>query len=278
MPIQSIVGIRVVHTVSRDRNLGYFKSDAGDIRSLNIILMILKGRTVFTIDRKRILAGRNDIICFDTGRVSEKYPSSSHSISYRLVSFEIISQDRKPLILSDLGFPVKINVQKPGRIRSLLTALHETFQSGNPFRLPLCSKMGLELLMTLHTRRKDAGRYEQLTLQPLHFRIREALEYINAHYKMRMSVATLAQKACMHPAYFSHLFKKEVGLPPHQYVLEVKIAKAKDFLVTHDKALAYTGEELGFHDHSHFYRTFRRITGQSPRAFVNANKILYDPR
>ena len=53
---------------------------------------------------------------------------------------------------------------------------------------------------------------------------------------------------------------------------EYKIRRAKDFLLSYDEPLLNAGEELGFHDYSHFYRTFKRVTGMTPSEFVRRHK------
>ncbi|MFH0918800.1 MAG: AraC family transcriptional regulator [Fibrobacterota bacterium] len=265
-----------MHAATRDKSPNYSKSDAGDPRRLNIVLMVMSGKTVFRLGQERVEAGKGDVICFDTGMLSEKFPGRSKFLSYLLVTFEMIAQDRRLLTFSELGVPARIQPNRPYRIRSLLQSIIATFRSGEPLRLLVCAGLCLELLKALNAEKAVDNRC--LEKRPIHYRVREALEYINLNYKKRIDVPFLAKQACMHPAYFSHLFRKEIGMAPHRYVIEVKIAKAKDLLVNHGLPIALLGEELGFHDHSHFHRTFRRLTGVSPGEYAKKNMTLYDPR
>jgi AraC family transcriptional regulator len=61
-------------------------------------------------------------------------------------------------------------------------------------------------------------------------------------------------------------------MSPYQYILEVKISKAKNFLLNYAEERLYIGAELGFNDYSHFYRAFTKITGMTPSRFIAMNK------
>jgi AraC family transcriptional regulator len=81
------------------------------------------------------------------------------------------------------------------------------------------------------------------------------------------SLATLARAVRSSPFHLSRVFRQEVGLPVHQYLIRLRLALALDSLgggVTSLSALAHT---LGFFSHSHFTTHFRRTFGTSPSAF-----------
>jgi len=159
-----------------------------------------------------------------------------------------------------------------------MSELHEIHHSARPFRLTEGAGKGLELLNLL---RREAGflpREAHTDTIRLHRRIREALVIIKDNYKDRIEISKLARQLGMHPSYFTHLFKKETGMAPSQYILEVKLNKAKDFMLSLDLSSSAVAMELGFYDYAHFHRTFKAKTGMSPLEFVKKNKKRYDPR
>lgn len=278
MGMTEITGIRLVRSVTRLRMATYYRDNIKDTRSLNGIQLITAGEAVFNTGFKRVQAKKGDVLCFGQHTVLDRAPVPGSLVSFRMVNFEIFNIHGRTMPMHETGLPFFIRPRSPEMVLDLMKALDREFHSRNDLKTMNCSSFCLELLALLHKEAKSSGRPGRASTRPIHSRIREALDFINANYKAKLDVPGLARTACMHPAYFSHLFKKEVGIPPGRYILELKIAQAKDFLVNHDTALSYTGEELGFHDYSHFYRIFRKITGLTPRQYVQTRKPLYDPR
>lgn len=65
------------------------------------------------------------------------------------------------------------------------------------------------------------------------------------------------------------VFRAEVGLTPHQFLIHVRIARARDRLRAGVPAAA-VAQDVGFGDQSHFHRHFRRIVGVTPGAYARA--------
>lgn len=66
-------------------------------------------------------------------------------------------------------------------------------------------------------------------------------------------------------SHLAHVFRAEVGLPMHQYLLNVRMAVALDRLSAGATDLSRLALDLGFATHSHFSAAFRRFFGTAPR-------------
>ena len=66
---------------------------------------------------------------------------------------------------------------------------------------------------------------------------------------------------------FARAFKQSTGSSPHRYVLEARIARAKELLRNRAMPITEVAMRTGFATPSHFSVTFRRITSVTPRAF-----------
>jgi len=98
-------------------------------------------------------------------------------------------------------------------------------------------------------------------------RLRRVLDYIGGNLTGDLGVTELARVAGMSPHYFSELFRKSVGRPPHQYVLRQRIERAKESLRNPKRSVLEAGLSAGFENPSHFARAFRRLVGATPRQF-----------
>ena len=85
-----------------------------------------------------------------------------------------------------------------------------------------------------------------------------------------VSVSVLSEKACLTPEYFSRLFKEKTGLSPKQYILRIRLDKAKEMLVNTDYPIKNIAVTVGFKDPLYFSRIFVKREGVSPSEFRNA--------
>lgn len=74
-------------------------------------------------------------------------------------------------------------------------------------------------------------------------------------------LSALAQRSRTH---FSRSFKQAFGEPPHAYVIKRRLERACHFMVTTSESLSEIALRVGFSDHSHLCKHFRRAFGQSP--------------
>jgi AraC family transcriptional regulator len=98
-------------------------------------------------------------------------------------------------------------------------------------------------------------------------RLRRVLDYIGDNLAEDLSLAELAAVAGMSPHYFSELFSRSVGHPPHRYVLSQRIERAKECLRNPGNSVLEAGLSAGFENPSHFARAFRKLVGVTPRQF-----------
>jgi len=65
-------------------------------------------------------------------------------------------------------------------------------------------------------------------------------------------------------------FKRAVGLPLHQFVIQQRVKRARELLSASKLSVAEIAYRTGFSDQSHLTRVLRRHTGLTPRAFRQA--------
>jgi AraC family transcriptional regulator len=111
----------------------------------------------------------------------------------------------------------------------------------------------------------------KITLAPSNGLSRErrqrVCDYIEAHLDDRLTLAELAEVACLSPCHFSRSFKQAVGVGPQRYVMERRIERAKVLMRRTRQPLASIALEVGFADQSHLTAIFRREIGMTPGRF-----------
>ena len=100
--------------------------------------------------------------------------------------------------------------------------------------------------------------------------LRRVTEHIQAHLDQDLTLAHLGAVVYMSPYHFARRFQHSTGLPPHRFVVQQRIARARALLATHEQSVAQISRLVGFRTPSHFTTVFRRVTGLTPGAYRTA--------
>lgn len=95
----------------------------------------------------------------------------------------------------------------------------------------------------------------------------QVTEYIHEHFTQAIKLEDLASHIGITQFHFSRLFKRSMGMPPHQYVMQQRIEKAKQLLKDTDIPIADIALDCGFSSQSHLGKYFRQLTGITPRKY-----------
>jgi AraC family transcriptional regulator len=99
-------------------------------------------------------------------------------------------------------------------------------------------------------------------------RLKVVLEYIHDSLAEPITLRRLAELAGVSPRHFERAFRQAVGVPPHAYVMEKRVAAARHLLLSEPAlAIGEIATRVGFSSPSHLAHAFRRNTGYSPTAF-----------
>jgi AraC-like DNA-binding protein len=147
-------------------------------------------------------------------------------------------------------------------------ALHERLMQVCACRTPaeqtetraLLLQLMTPFVATAHERESDRTRKRVIVFK-------DALSYIDENIERPIRVGELASLVGYQTAYFSRTFKKAFGIGPAAYVIRKKIETAQRLMVETDGTLAFIAEKLSFTDAFHLSKTFKRVTGMTPREF-----------
>jgi AraC family transcriptional regulator len=103
-------------------------------------------------------------------------------------------------------------------------------------------------------------------------RLRDVLEYIEAHLDEDLTLAELAAVARFSVSHFKPLFKQAVGVPVHRYVVERRVERARLLVLEGGRTMADVAAETGFTHQSHMARCMRRVLGLSPSQLAASSR------
>jgi AraC-like DNA-binding protein len=118
-----------------------------------------------------------------------------------------------------------------------------------------------------HARLRIGGNAGRRYGMPGRAEIAAALDFIHDHFREPISLGDMVAATALSSARFIQTFKRVTGITPHQYVMRLRLARAKDLLVRSDLTLAQIAVDSGFYDQSHLTMNFSKATGLTPAKF-----------
>ena len=100
--------------------------------------------------------------------------------------------------------------------------------------------------------------------------VTKALQYVDHNYAIpTLSVTEIAAHLGLSTAHLSRLVKRGTGQTLSEYITKIRITKAKDLFAL-GKRISDVAGQCGFLSLQSFSRTFRRVEGIRPRAYLNS--------
>ncbi|MBM7572998.1 response regulator [Aquibacillus albus] len=111
-------------------------------------------------------------------------------------------------------------------------------------------------------------RIEQSKNKKYQYIVKAAMEYVQEHYHVPITLDHISKITYVTPNYFSRIFKEETNQTFVDWMNHYRIVKAKGLLKQDRKAkTAEIAEKVGYNDYKYFSYTFKKYTGKSPREY-----------
>ena len=110
---------------------------------------------------------------------------------------------------------------------------------------------------------------DKKTSEPSDFRrrIHNVADYMALHYTEDIDIDACAELCNMSRSRFSHLFKEEFGVPPHNYMINLRIEHSVELLWYSSLSISEVALQCGITDAYYFTRLFTKKYGMSPSKF-----------
>lgn len=107
--------------------------------------------------------------------------------------------------------------------------------------------------------------------------VSRAIEFMHEHLEQDMTLEQLASAANVSLSHLVRLFKRHTGWTPHQYLIRLRVERAKLWIRCGQRSLKEIAAELGFSDQSHFTRMFKKYTGLTPMQYAVQSGWPHEP-
>ncbi|WP_201007865.1 response regulator transcription factor [Paenibacillus glycanilyticus] len=104
--------------------------------------------------------------------------------------------------------------------------------------------------------------------------VQKSVQYMKENVEEDISREDVAAHVGLNPAYLSRLFKKETGQNLIDYLIETKMARARQLLDTTGMTVSAIAQQVGYSNFSHFTKMFKKQYGVNPQEYRNVTKRL----
>ncbi len=164
-------------------------------------------------------------------------------------------------LLPSLGSACRLEFRDDG-VANLLRGLAAEAANGHPHGRLFADSLLMGLVLRMARQADAPAVRERGGLSPAQKRALD--EYLDAHLAEPVKMADLARAVGFSPVHFVRLLKKTVGLTPHDYVIQRRLARALDLVLRSSLPLALVAQETGFSSQSHMTRAFAQRFGAPP--------------
>lgn len=224
-----------------------------EIRSHFLIVLVEKGTAVLYRDKSNILFKEKDIFVMFPGERIYYRAQTDWTIKWIGVSgnqvediFNMIGVTREKPIFTPKNFE---------EIQNVMSQLYDTKYDSSLFSKCKVQSLVYSFFSLLHE-----GCGEKNSVDP----VESALRIIKYNYNNNLNIKAIADSLFLDSAYFSRLFKTKVGASPKQYILNLRMEKAKELLISSEHPIKEISITVGFNDAMYFSKLFYKTQGTTP--------------
>jgi AraC-like DNA-binding protein len=201
------------------------------------------------------------IVFMNPDEVHTGYAVGGRPLTYRMLHIDPGVFRQMAPGLASLRFSIP-KVVRPGSARRL-GLLHRELEFGaDPLR---------EEEQLIETLTELISSHGTVAVQAVNGREPKAVklikDYLEAHYPEKILLSQLAGLAKLDRAYLIRSFRRAAGMPPHEFLTQVRVRHAAGELAR-GEPIADVAGSAGFADQSHLTRHFKRITGTTPGEYA----------
>lgn len=156
-------------------------------------------------------------------------------------------------------------------IQGRLTDLIEESAGGRPFHRLTAGLMAVSFLVYV-----NRLFYESLHQQSAVYENALYLNicgYINSHLEHDLSLDALSSFFYVSKYHISHIFKDNMGISLHQYIMKKRLHASKNAILSH-QPISRIFHQYGFKDYTSFFRAFKKEYGLSPREYRDQHRLI----
>ena len=235
-------------------------------------LFVRKGECRIRVGQENFEAHEGDLVIFSQLELHDVQPLSQEYERYHmLLSPHHLREefgDRRLLGIlincSSNGYRLNHLGKYADSAETLFEELVKEFEGESPMRAQWIGCLVKKLLLLLYRCRQEMLPEDEKTQPAVSGLVWSVKEYLELHCAEPIVMSELAEKFYTSPSHLTHIFKRETGYNPKQYLQLCRLAMARMLLLESEDSILEVSQRAGFSDINNFIRYFKRETGLTP--------------
>ena len=240
------------------------------------IVIILKGKGHFIINDEKVLVSEGNVLILNPGTYHRSIPDSPHTLTECYLAFTDVDFVNAPRNFFPFFHGQKMLGKLPERVKKeifqLCCSIDRESQSRNPGRYFMLKAYLIQVICLLLRFDRQEEIADQHCLAGYEFKspnkqyvVQQIMKYMENQKKEKISLDQIAENMYLSPFYISKLFKSETGDTPINYLISLRMEKAKELLDQNSTlSIQEAAAAVGYEDAYHFSKLFKKYYGLSP--------------
>lgn len=239
------------------------------------LAIIMKGSSLFCINGINYTVSTGDLILLNPGTLHKSVPVITPNstcclecyMGFAEIEYRDCIKNTLPLFHGQNQI-LHMNDKLKHDVFQLCLAVHKEIKSALPGRYFMIKSYLIQMLCLLYREQQTApkpGRGYVFQSTNKEYIVNEIIRYMEEHYREKISLEQIAENMYLSTFYISKLFKSETGDTPINYLIQLRLEKAKEILDTHpEQSIQQISASVGYDDAYHFSKLFKKHYGISP--------------
>lgn len=188
-----------------------------------------------------------------------------------------ISTERTDLVSFFNALPLALQMQSDEIAQTLEQLSRLTQEVGDGFAADVERHIDFSKFLLTMARVAEQKEGIQIPTVKSDRRINDVLQYIHENYNQDITIDNIAETFFISKSRLSQIFKDATGFSVGNYIVTYRIKRACA-LLRHGVSVQEAGEQVGFHNSTHFIKMFKKHTGYSPGKFSKEEQMSFSRR
>ncbi|MDB6353701.1 AraC family transcriptional regulator [Trichococcus sp. K1Tr] len=242
------------------------------VREYFLIHIIMKGKGYFEIGNSRFNLKEGQFFIIYPNVITYYQADEEDPWEYYWIGMQ---GEQLEALLEAIGFRVSHpvgNVKNFGQVKEMM----QEIMAANPFDILSRLRLQGQLYLLLSLLGHDLNGTEIKQIEKINKGVeytKRALEIIKDRYRdVDFQIGDISRELSLNDSYLTSVFHKTTNRTPHEYLIEFRIFKSREYLETTDLSIAEIAEKVGYKNPLSFTRIFKSKMEMSPRAYVKKVK------